>query len=155
MSDPCGQEPVIKELQSNQVKLDAKVDQVLDNQKQLGSDLKDMIGRLTAIIEADIGTRMEVEQGKKEREILFASHRKDAARIEAIEIRNAKCDGLGVFDKFPKVWDFYKLHAGKEGQFDKVWNRYQQDTGIRRFVPAGSAFICTAAVIYTTWFSGG
>jgi hypothetical protein len=158
MSDPCAKADQIEEqgkmLVEQGVVLHqqgAKLDQMLHNQEVLATDLKQALDRLTSIIEEDIGTRKDVEQLKKDREILFVSHRKDADRIEAIEIRNAKCDGLGVFEKFPKLWDFFQVHARSEKDFNKVWEWYIMEQGIRRFLPAVGTVVCTAAVIYTTW----
>ena len=145
MTEPCDKGPDIEqlkvdqaEIKTEQVSQGIKLDQVLDNQQQLGTDFKDALSRLTSIIEEEIGTRKDVEQLKKDREILYEKRGVDAARIAAIEVRNAKCDGLGVFEKFPMVWDFM-----------------QQEKGWRRFVPGVGAAVCTVSVVYTTWFSGG
>ena len=133
MTDPCEKGPVIEVLQKTQIEQGAKLDQVLENQVLQNKTMTDALNRLTSMIEADIGTRYEVEQGKKERELLFDFRRNDVARIEAIEIRNAKCDGLGVFKKWNTVWDFI-----------------QQEKGWRRFVPAAMTGISFLIVLWAT-----
>ena len=134
MTEPCAQEKVIKALEKGQVEQGLKLDAVLESQHELGNTIKEALHRLTAIIEADIGTRKDVEQGKKEREILFCSRRKDEQRIDAIEIRNAKCDGAGIFQNFPTMW-----------------NWYQGELGWRRFIPAIMTGLSFLILLYVTF----
>ena len=64
MTEPCNKGPDIDNLNK-------KVDSLIDAQRATSQDLKQAIEKLTAIIMADIETRAEVEQLKKDREILF------------------------------------------------------------------------------------
>lgn len=123
--EPCDKGPEISKLQEIQREQDKKLDrhdykldQVLQNQIALGEDIKQAINGLTEIIKADVETRAAVEQGKKERVILFEKARTVERRVDAIDIRNARCDGAGIFDEWPKIREFV-----------------QQEKGIRRFIP--------------------
>jgi hypothetical protein len=129
--DECPQEPVIVELQKSQVMLGVKVDQVLENQRVLGETMTTALNRLTSIIEEDIGTRKDVEQGKKDIERLYLKARAADDSIAEITLRNAKCDGAGIFDNWLTVWNFI-----------------QQEKGWRRFAPAAMAFAAWIAVMY-------
>jgi len=140
MTDPCNKGPDIDILKKEQQKavhqqiiLSNKVDQLLVNQKETSDDLKQAINKLTAIIELDIETRKDVEQLKKDRDAQAVKLKVEQSRITAIEVRNAKCDGLGIFNKW-----------------DEVWNFIQQEKGWRRFVPVAMAIISTGLAIYIT-----
>lgn len=112
MTDPCNKGPDID-------RLNTKVDSLIAAQQATSTDLKQAIDKLTSVIMTDIETRAEVEQLKKDREITYRLVHSIVARLDAIEIRNAKCDGAGIFENFPKVWDYI-----------------QQEKGWRRFLPA-------------------
>jgi hypothetical protein len=137
MSDPCDKGPEIKKLQeeqSAQSKLlashDHKLDQVLENQQLLGKTMTQALNRLTSMIEADIGTRKDVEQGKKDVERLYDKARDIAERVDVIEIRNARCDGAGIFDEWPSIRKFVN-----------------QQKGLQRFIPTTAALISTFLAI--------
>lgn len=115
--------------------LSHKVDVLIDAQQATSSKLEKAINRLTSVIETDIETRAAVEQLKKDREMLFARYHGIDARVDAIEIRNAKCDGLGVFNKW-----------------DTVWNFIQQEKGWRRFIPA---LLTAASFLILLWTTFG
>ena len=136
MTEPCDKGPAIAELQKSSIEHGLKVDQVLENQKSLGDTMTAALNRLTSMIEADIGTRKDVEQGKKDIERLYLKGRRTEERVESIEIRNAKCDGLGVFKKW-----------------DTVWNFIQQEKGWRRFLPASMAFLSFLILLYVSFWS--
>ena len=136
-----------------------KIDQILINQEQLGTDIKQAIEGLTKIIMADIEIRKDVEQLKKDREILFSMQRVDVARIEIIEKRNAKCDGAGIFENFPTMWNWYQQHKAKtesyeaivkavKAKVDKMHIWYLGEMGWRRFFPAAAAFVAACAAIF-------
>lgn len=133
MTEPCGQGPQIVELQKTQAAQNNKLDRLHENQTEATRDLKTAISELTKIVRADIQTRAEVEQLKKDREILFSMASSAAGRLEEIELRNAKCDGAGIFENFPKVW-----------------NWYQQELGWRRFAPAAMTIITGMLALYVT-----
>lgn len=137
MSDPCDKGPAIEALKTEQSAQGVKLDQLLTNQADQGNDMKAAIARLTEIIELDIGTRKDVEQGKKELALLFDFHRKGVARIDAIEIRNAQFDGKGIYKKW-----------------DQVWNFVQSELGWRRFLPAAMTSLSFLVLIYVTFLKG-
>lgn len=126
----------VKKIQAEQgvtlAQQSVKLDRLLDSHDALSVDLKAAIDRLTAIIEADIGTRKDVEQLKKDREVLYQKTHKVEGRVSSIEVRNAKCDGAGIFEKFPKVWDWF-----------------QAELGWRRFLPSVMAFLSALFAIIT------
>ena len=135
MTDECTRGPEFEQIRQQQSNQDHKLDQVLENQRVLGENMTSALNRLTDMIEVSIGTRKDVEQLKKDRDTLFSLRRTDEHRIEAIELRDAKFDGAGIFKRFPKVWDWY-----------------QQELGIRRFIPAASALVSLAVLIYVKFF---
>ena len=130
----CNKGAEIEAIKRQQIEQTIKLDLVLNNQVELATDLKGALRELTDIIKADIRTRAEVEQLKKDRELLYIKTRQITETIQGIKERNAKCDGAGIFENFPKVW-----------------NWYQQERGIRRFVPAAMAAICGFTTIYFAW----
>lgn len=134
MKDDCTRGPELELLKKEQSNQGHKLDQVLENQRALGETLTAALNRLTDMIEADIGTRKDVEQLKKDRDTLYSLRRTDDGRIEELELRDAKFDGAGIFKRFPKVWDWY-----------------QQQLGVRRFVPAASALTSVAVLLYMTF----
>jgi hypothetical protein len=136
-----------------------KIDQILINQTELGIDIKQAIEGLTKIIMADIEIRKDVEQLKKDREITFATQRAVVNRIDAIDLRNARCDGAGIFENFPRMWDWYQKHEQKtkncdakieviRKKVDKVYTWQLGEMGWRRFLPAAAAFIAAVAAVY-------
>jgi hypothetical protein len=132
----CDKGPDIDAVKRQQTEHGLKIDLILQNQERTSSELRDALNRLTSIIETDIGTRLEVEQGKKERELLFQAVRRSAEDINVIKERNAKCDGAGIFENFPKMYDWYQANIAKSDQFVKVYAWYLGELGWRRFVPA-------------------
>ena len=148
-------------LTMEQVSQGTKIDRVLESQVQLGTDLKQAIDGLTRIIMADIETRKDVEQLKKDREILFAMTRTESIRLDAIELRNARCDGAGIFENFPKMWNWYQQHesaatnfhevvVGIKSKVDTVYNWYLGEMGWRRFIPAAIAIVSALLAIYVS-----
>lgn len=126
MTDPCNKGPDID-------KLNHKVDNLIEAQRATSADLKEAINRLASIVEADIETRAAVEQLKKDREILYAKYHGIDARTDAIEIRNARCDGAGIFENFPTVWNYI-----------------QQEKGWRRFLPGVMTFLSFLLLLFST-----
>jgi hypothetical protein len=135
--EPCDKGPEISKLQQIQREQDKKLDrhdykldQVLQNQIALGEDIKQAINGLTEIIKADVETRAAVEQGKKERAVLFEKVRSVEKSVGAINIRNAKCDGAGIFDEWPSIRKFVN-----------------QQKGLHRFIPTAAALVSTIIAI--------
>ena len=141
MTTPCEQEPVIREQGK-------KIDQILHNQEQSARDMKSAIDKLTTIIMTDIERRMEVDQLKKESELHFEKNRSLSQRVEGIEVRNAKCDGAGIFENFPHIWNWYNKHKESDVDFKKMWTWYQQEQGWRRFVPAAMTILTGILALY-------
>lgn len=148
-------------MRTEQTAQNVKLDQVLDNQKQFSIDIKQAIDGLTKIIMADIETRKDVEQLKKDREILFTMTRTESIRLDAIELRNARCDGAGIFENFPKMWNWYQQHesaatnfhevvVGIRNKVDTVYNWYLGEMGWRRFIPAAIAIVSALLAIYVS-----
>lgn len=148
-------------MRTEQTAQNVKLDQVLDNQKQFSIDIKQAIDGLTKIIMADIETRKDVEQLKKDQEILFAMTHTESIRLDAIELRNARCDGAGIFENFPKMWNWYQQHesaatnfhevvVGIRNKVDTVYNWYLGEMGWRRFIPAAIAIVSALLAIYVS-----
>lgn len=155
----CNKGPDIDSLKKSQMQQGLKIDQILESQRTTAAELKQAIDGLTAIIKSDIETRKDVEQLKKDREDLFALIRTGEQRLGKIEHRNAICDGAGVLERFPKVWDWYMKHdtasqnidnliCSIKKKVDKVYNWHLGELGWRRFIPAMMTFLCAAIVVY-------
>ena len=125
-----------------------KIDQILHNQEQSARDMKDAIDKLTAIIMADVERRVAVDQLKKETGLLFEKARRTEDRVEDIERRNARCDGAGIFENFPKMWEWYQSVKQPSIDFQKVWRWYLGELGWRRFIPAVLTVLCAIIVIW-------
>jgi len=166
MGEPCDKGPAIEAVKLEQHKLliaqasqNSKIDHILENQLQLGSDIRQAIDGLTRIIIADIETRKDVEQLKKDREILFDMQRADALQIIRINERTARFDGAGIFENFPRMWNWYQQHEAADvaddmtikilnNKVDTLHNWYLGELGWRRFIPVTLAAISTCLAIY-------
>ena len=144
MTIPCEQEPVIKEQGK-------KIDLILRNQEQSARDMKMAIDKLTTIIMTDIERRMEVDQLKKDREITYDHLRDLTHQVEIINVRNAKCDGAGIFENFPIMWQWYQSVKQPAIDFQKVWRWYLGELGWRRFIPALMTVLSFAILLYVTF----
>lgn len=120
----CGQDTNIRAILMNQETLQK-------SHAELASTLKESMNQLKEILLAEVANKKDIDQLKKEHDLLFPTIRKLAERVDEIEIRNAKCDGAGIFQNFPKVWNFY-----------------QQEQGWRRFIPAICAILASVCAIY-------
>lgn len=166
MGEHCDKGPAIEAMKTGQQNLmleqhdqNSKLDRVLSNQNQLSTDMKQAIESLTRIVMTDIDTRKDVEQLKKDREILFEMHRLHNLQIININERNAKMDGVGVVDNFPRLWNWYQQHEAADlaeditlmtlkTKVDAVHNWYLGELGWRRFIPVTLAAISTCLAIY-------
>lgn len=166
MGTPCDKGPTIEAVQSaqhrltiEQIEQGSKLDRVLEQQAQFGSDIKQAIEGLTKTIMTDIETRKDVEQLKKDRELLFEMHRVSAAQTARIVERNARCDGAGIFENFPRLWNWYQQHeasnladdiatADLKNKINTIHAWYLGELGWRRFIPTTLATISTLLAIY-------
>jgi len=123
----CGQETNIRAILINQEALQK-------SHLELASTLKESMNQLKEILLAEVANKKDIDQLKKEHDLLFPAIRATKERVDRIEIRNAKCDGAGIFENFPKLWNFY-----------------QQEQGWRRFVPAACAIVALLCTLYVTF----
>lgn len=126
MSLPCEQERNIEAILANQTSLH-------ESHKELSVALKDSMTQLREILLSEVANKKDIDQLKKENDLLFEKIRKVEMRTDLIEVRNAKCDGAGIFDNFPKIW-----------------NWYMQEQGWRRFVPAALTVVSALLALYMT-----
>lgn len=131
MSIPCEQKTNISRIQEEQALIRSENKKILENQSALVTELKDQFGQLKAILMTDVEHKKDIEQLKKESDILFNSIREHNGRLDKIEVRNARCDGAGIEKNFPKIW-----------------NWYQQEQGWRRFIPAAMAVLAWIATMF-------
>lgn len=134
---PCEQEKNITEIKDEtraikeeQSSIRSENRQIIRNQETLVLELKKSFERLEGILMADVEHRKDIQQLHKESDLLFEKVRNNEHRVEKIEIRNAKVDGMGIVEDFPEVW-----------------NWYQQEKGWRRFIPAAMACLAWMATI--------
>ena len=151
MTIPCEQAEVILKLETSQHKQGAKIDLILSNQEQSARDMKAAIDKLTTIIMTDIERRMEVDQLKKDREIIYDSLRDMTHQVEVINVRNAKCDGAGIFENFPIIWEWYQTVKQPAVDFQRVWKWYLGELGWRRFIPALMTVLSFVILLYVTF----
>jgi hypothetical protein len=118
MSDPCDKGPEIQLLREAQTEQGLHIKQILEHQVQASLDMKESLDKMTKLIMEGNTTRLEVEQGKKERALLFTMVRNAEEHLATIDVRNARCDGAGIFDQWPSVLRFVN-----------------QQKGIQRFIP--------------------
>lgn len=121
---PCEQEKNIILVLANQRSLQ-------ESQLELSSTLKESMSQLREILLSEVANKKDIEQLKKENDLLFSRIKLVDQRVGRIEVRNAVCDGAQILARFPKVWDFY-----------------QQEQGWRRFLPAAMTFISLLLAIY-------
>lgn len=168
MGDPCDKGPIIDEVKRSQQLIafeqnaqNTKMDQILANQLQLGTDIKQAIDGLTKILLADIETRKDVEQLKKDREILFELRREDGAQIARIIQLADRFSGARVLENTQEMWNWYQQHRTAESAFrmdldntktklGTVHDWYLGEMGWRRFIPATAAVISVLLTIYVS-----
>jgi len=168
VGSPCDKGPIIDAVSKEQEKIRAeqmtqyvKLDLVLQNQQQFGQDIKQAIDGLTRILLADIETRKDVEQLKKDREILFDLQREDAAQIARINQLADRYTGAGIYENYPKLWNWFQQHEAAEvaddttcniykAKVDVLHNWYLQEMGWRRFIPGALTIVSTFLVIYVS-----
>lgn len=136
MSDPCDKGPEIQALRKEQTEQGIYIKAILENQVQASADMKESIDKMTKLIIEGNSTRQEVEQGKKERAVLFTMARHAEEHLSAIDVRNARCDGAGIFEQWPAVKTYI-----------------DQDKGFRRFIPAMTGFLSFLILLYVTFSS--
>jgi len=138
MPQPCEQAEVIKAqglMLAEQGTVLNEIRQAQKRQEKIHSDhaseLKESITKMTDILIESTKHSADIAQLKRETNLLFEQDRVVTGRVELIEQRNAKCDGAGIFERFPEVWDWF-----------------QQERGWRRFLPTFMAFLAWCASIW-------
>lgn len=131
---PCEQEGNIQAIAIQNAKILESMKNLSINQDNLSDSLKRSLDRLEQILLAEVENKKDIIQLRKESDLLFTKGREIDCRLDLIDVRNAKCDGSGIFKDFPKVW-----------------NWYQQEVGWRRFIPAAMTIITTLLAAYVTF----
>lgn len=145
---PCEQQQNISSIRSEQQEIRKENAEIIHNQKILVNELKESFLRLEKILLADVEHKKDIQQLKKESDLLFEKTRLIEQKVDAIEVRNARCDGAGIFENFPRMFGWYQQQKALPDKFDKVWNWYQQEQGWRRFIPAVMAMLAWLATMY-------
>jgi hypothetical protein len=137
MTQPCEQEDSIATILKEQTDSKITTSSILENQHHLADQhlvlvqkLDKFFDRLETILMADVERRAHVEQLIKDTDELAKIQRKMNEEIDVIQQRNAKCDGAGIFENFPLLW-----------------NHYQQEKGWRRMVPIACAVTAAIAAL--------
>lgn len=142
---PCEQEQNIKEIREGLSEVRGENKQILQNQQTLVSELKESFGRLEKILLSEVEQRKDIDQLKKEADLLFQKQRnaeervmKDvlalSARMAKMELTKAEYDGARIYERVPVIWEYV-----------------QQEKGWRRFLPgvlSAIATICTIATFF-------
>jgi hypothetical protein len=158
MTEPCEQAEVIKaqgavmsELKSGQTAQGDKIDMILETLHSQTTTFNDSIKELTQVLLQNARHGEVMLQLKKENDLLFVSQRDLKKEISLIKQRNARCDGAGIFENFPKMYSWYQANIEKSKQFAIVWTWYNQELGWRRFVPTAMALITGLLALYVTF----
>lgn len=99
-------------------------------QKEHRRELQSSIEKLTEILITSTRQAEEISRNSSDINRLYAKERELEDRVGDIEDRNARCDGAGIFERFPQVWDWF-----------------QQEKGWRRFIPTMMAVLAALAAI--------
>jgi len=110
-------------------------------QKDHRTEFQQSIQKLTDILIENTKHDAALSQARKELDLLFDKTRTNEHRIEAIEMRNARCDGAGIFESWPKIRDFYLSFVPLKEKTEKLWNKYQQDEGVKKWIPLAISVI--------------
>ncbi len=151
MTEPCEQEDKIKDIQNTNIS-------ILKNQELLSSQHLDLVqkldgffSRLEVILLADVERRKDIDQLIKDTDHLHKHVRDNSEEIKHINERNARCDGAGIFENFPKMWNWYQGHKDSAIDFKKMWLWYLGELGWRRFVPAAMTMVTALLALYVTF----
>jgi len=125
------------------------LEDIAKTQKEHRTEFQESIKRLTDILIENTKHDAALTQARKELDLLFEKTRYNEHRIEAIEVRNARCDGAGIFENWPKVRDFYLSYIPLKEKTEKLWNKYQQDEGVRKWIPLTISVIAIIITILT------
>jgi len=148
MSQPCEQAEIIVALEKSQHEQSKKIDAILETLRTQTETFNSSIKELTQVLLQNARHGEVLLQLKKENDLIFNSLRDVKTDVQAIKERNAKCDGAGIFENFPKIWDWYTAHRKSDVDIDKMWKWYLGELGWRRFLPAVLAVISTVMAIY-------
>jgi hypothetical protein len=155
MHEECDQAVVIKaqgktmsELKTGQRSQGNKIDMILETLHTQTATFNDSIKELTQVLLQNARHGEVMLQLKKENDLLFISQRDLKKEVGLIKQRNAKCDGAGIFENFPKMHDWYIANKEKMVYITTVWTWYQRELGWRRFIPAAMTILTGLMAIY-------
>lgn len=135
MASPCENTDLLKAHTEGLNKITAKQDRIEESHRELVQEIRSMVKEMRAMFGADIEMRKDVEQLRKENDLLFEKVREGRRECEARADRfQATADALSLWK------------AGIEARIDPkkldlMHDFIQQEHGWRRFVPAAFAFI--------------
>jgi uncharacterized coiled-coil DUF342 family protein len=112
MSDPCDQVENIDELKSNHIALhakthemDKKIDILIDNQMRAQENMNKFFSRLEEILIADTEHRQEINQLRKEHDILFEKMRNAHTAHDKVTQFMTECEALEVKPRVQTLWE--------------------------------------------------
>lgn len=149
MTSPCENTDLLKAHTAGINQIAAKQDRIEESHRELVQEIRSMIQEMKAMFGADIELRKDVDQLRKESDLLFEKLREGRRECEARA------------DRFQTTADALSLwKAGIEARIDpkKIDHMHEfilQEQGWRRFVPAlmaTIAFLISVASALTTIF---
>ena len=135
MTSPCENTDLLKAHTLGIDKIAAKQDRIEESHRELVQEIRSMVHEMRAMFGADIEMRKDVEQLRKENDLLFEKVREGRRECEA------RADRFQTAADSLSIW-----RAGVEARIDPkkidmMHDFIQQEHGWRRFVPAAFAFI--------------
>ena len=130
MASPCENTDLLKAHTAGIDKIAAKQDRIEESHRELVQEIRSMVHEMRAMFGADIEMRKDVEQLRKENDLLFEKVREGRRECEARA------------DRFQTVADSLSIwRAGVEARIDpkkidQMYDFIQQEHGWRRFAPA-------------------
>jgi len=148
MAEECDKGEIIEALKKGQAEQGQKIDAILETLQTQTKTFNDSIKELTQVLLQNARHGEVLLQLKKENDLIFTSLRETKTDIQKIKERNAKCDGAGIFENFPKLWTWNKKHKESDVNFDTLWKWYLIEKGWRRFVPGVLTIVTSLLAIY-------
>lgn len=148
MKHPCEQEDTIHNIEKTNASILKSQEMLASQHLDLVQKLDGFFSRLEVILLADVERRKDIDQLIKDTNHLHEHARLNTEKIAAIEQRNAMCDGAGIFDNFPKMWNWFQGNKKMLDKFESLYQWYLGELGWRRFIPVAMTVITGLLALY-------
>lgn len=132
---PCEQEQniqtIIRMVEENRAAHKADTTRIETSVGSLVEKQERFLDKLEAVLLEDRDMKKDIEQAQKDIDAVGDKIRQIKSDVDSCKETRAKMQGMGVMERFPKVWDWY-----------------QQEQGWRRFIPTAMAGLAWLATMY-------